>query len=78
MKFYVEVGLTESTHFFKMIHAESIHLEFTPVDPYYVTDTDSAMFKINYALKSIVNQTTFGTGFPSIQRHSPKVRVDTN
>lgn len=45
---------------------------------YFVNNINLAMFKANSVLKSLFNTYTFGTGFPTITRENPKVRVDVN
>jgi hypothetical protein len=46
------------------------------VGSYFVSNINLAMYKVNAAMKSLINMFTFGTGFPTMPREFPKTRVE--
>jgi hypothetical protein len=56
--------------------ADIINLTFEPVGSFFVNNINLAMFKANSVLKNVMNTYTFGTGYPTIVRDLPKIRVD--
>lgn len=77
-KVYIKAEATTRTLSFKIFFAEILNMSFEPVGSYFVSNINLAMFKANSVLKSLFNTYTFGTGFPTIPRENPKVRVDAN
>jgi hypothetical protein len=51
-------------------------MSFDPVDSFYVSNMNLALFKANMAMKSLINTYTFGTGFPTVPRSLPRTKVD--
>lgn len=77
-KIYIKAEVTTKTLAFKIFFAEILNMSFEPVGSFFVSNINLAMFKANSVLKSLFNTYTFGTGFPTITRETPKVRVDAN
>jgi hypothetical protein len=51
-------------------------LSFTPVNGFFVTNMNLALFKATEVLKKNLNWRVFGSGFPSLPRQTPMTRVD--
>jgi hypothetical protein len=52
-----------------------MNLSFQPVGNYFVSNLNLAMFKANSVLRRLANTYTFGTGFPTIPRETPRTKV---
>lgn len=51
-------------------------MTFSPVDNFYVSNLNLAMFKADQVIKKNLKHRVFGCGFPSLPRESPRTRVD--
>lgn len=55
---------------------EVLNLSFEPVRNFYVGNMVLATYKVKSILKNLVNTHLFGTGFPTLERDSPKTSVE--
>lgn len=77
-KIYIVPSAGSNSLSFKIVAVEILDLSFEPVGNYFVGNFYLAMYRAQNVFQKLVNTFTFGTGFPSINRHSPKTRVDMN
>lgn len=77
-RIYITAEATTKSLSFKIKEAQFDDLSFEPVGNYYVNNIDLASYRATKVLNKIVGSQTFGTGFPTVARESPKARVDTN
>lgn len=77
-KIYIKADVNSKTLSFKIFFAEILNMSFEQVGSFIVNNIDLAMSKAESVLKSLFNTYTFGTGFPTIARENPKVRVESN
>lgn len=67
-----------STLTFQIVDSQANSLKFEHVNNYFVSNIELAKEKVNAALRSLKNTFTFGTGFPTLIRKMPKVKMEVN
>jgi hypothetical protein len=74
-RFFIKAYADKLALNFEVVSAEALSLAFIPVNSYFVTNMNLALFKFNEVMKKMKAQKVFGTGFPTVPRQSPRTRV---
>lgn len=75
-RIFIVAAATNNNLSFKIKLVDIDDLSFQPIGNFFVSNFDLAYWKANRIVQKLANTFTFGTDFPTIQRDSPKTRVD--